>query len=86
MSQVAARTKRTAQGLAPESRSACDRKGPGVIRIRRGSQHCAGAVAWGPGAGVEAAGGLCLGRNETGAVCLPQHTGELYRRERPPVV
>jgi len=31
---------------------------------------------------VEAAGGLCLSRNETGVVCIPQHTGELCHRER----
>jgi hypothetical protein len=39
-------------------------------------------LVWGPGAGVEAAGGLCLSHNEAGVVCRPRHTGELYRRER----
>jgi len=38
-------------------------------------------LVWGPGAGVEAAGGLCLSRNEAGVVCIPQDTGELHRRK-----
>jgi hypothetical protein len=39
-------------------------------------------LAWGPGAGVEAAGGLCLSRNEAGVVCIPKHTGGLHHRKR----
>jgi hypothetical protein len=43
---------------------ACDRKGPGAIRIRPTSaemleKSSSMRLVWGPGAGVEAAGRLC---------------------------
>ena len=41
----------------------------------------AATLVWGPGAGVEAAGGLCLSRNETGVACRPEHVVLLQGRE-----
>ena len=42
----------------------------------------AATLVWGPGAGVEAAGGLCLSRNETGVACRPSTPFDCLERER----
>jgi len=74
--RVAARLKETDQELTLENRRTRNWKGPRVIWISWCPHPSRESVlltrlVWGPGAGVEAAGGLCLSRNEAGVVCRP---------------
>jgi hypothetical protein len=66
----------TVQGLArrtalPMTEKAPEQSGSADVRMPVCESKSALRLVWGPGAGVEAAGGLCFSRNETGVVCIP---------------
>jgi hypothetical protein len=52
----------------------------GSANVVKGRASVPSRLVWGPGAGVEAAGRLCLGHNLTGVASIPQLAAKLRGR------